>query len=375
MGGDDARSRGSTDHLETLYSSTRAYRRYRATATGNATDAVPVAEIDVFLLRQVAALYPQIPAVMDLAADATHGASAAVWAECTGVSRVFLARAGGGEGAGGSEEFFRRMAEAGLDADTYRCLDTPPVFPAPPGASADGTGGQRWDRDPVFCVLAASEAQATELIARLRRLTEDHPDALVWVLHVGGVGESRILGTLLAQLGEMPDYRLYLPREISPFLHTSRLALVARRDNAAVADVLARVAQFYGGNFQFLALVEASIEAAQREAELRARLERLEQDGRDADVYRLETGYRREEYEQRVREYEQRASEYEQRVREKDRHILALEERANYLEQTFLPWKESYIAGLEQHIQNLNAGALRRASNAVRRVVRVVRRQ
>ena len=238
-----------------------AARAATTAAHGPARRAAPsvrIEPIDAFLLHQMAALYPTEPGILDLAADATGGASAAFWAAHPAVAGVRVA-AGEGEDVGAAEEGAAwRQAFA----------DVASRMGIPAGActfDADAAPGDPTDESQaLFVSAAAPDTSPADVVRLLQRIVARHPTATVLLLNVGPAGEGPGLEGVVSFCSHGSPYRLVLAREMSPFFAASRLAVVCPREDERAAAVLRRIAGAFDGNFRFLSLVEAVVAAAQR---------------------------------------------------------------------------------------------------------------
>jgi hypothetical protein len=244
-------------------------RRLSERGGTRAAPALALRPVDAFLLHQVAAMLPSPPDVIDLAADATGGASTALWAAHPGVRTVWAPRRA--EEAPWRERFVDLIRTGGgavgeaFPAASHRPrvhLDGP-LF-VPPGdwaALADAVGRSA----PVLALVAG--ADGADAAGLLTAAFAEFPACLALVAGVGLVGGDGALEALLAFRKGHPDYRVAALREVSPFLAHSDLAAVYRGDQPAAGDVLRRVAQAFDGNFGFLNLVQAVASAALGEGE------------------------------------------------------------------------------------------------------------
>src|SRR4051812_5203859 len=174
------------------------YLRRRAERAGaRGRPRVGLAAGGLFLLHQFAALLPSPPDVIDLAADATGGASVALWLAHPGVREVWaprrateadwretfqeLAPAGNGDGNGASA-----TARARLHLDG-------PMF-VPPGDWAELRKQIAASADVLVLVAGADGPEAAGL---LKGAVAAFPRAVVAVAGLGWVGEPGALAALL----------------------------------------------------------------------------------------------------------------------------------------------------------------------------------
>src|SRR3954451_22279868 len=116
----------------TLFDCFKVVERYRRLA--GLSGPPPIEPLDAFLMQQVAAVYPREPEVIDLAADATGGASAALWAGHPAVGRVRVMPVDANND-GVAEAWRSRFADIvwalGIPPDACSLEDASPFAPAP----------------------------------------------------------------------------------------------------------------------------------------------------------------------------------------------------------------------------------------------------
>jgi len=401
---------------------TEYLRLLRGASRNLVSPAVALSPHDAWLLYQLAAFYPLAPTVIDLAAEATTGASVAFWAAHPGVRRV-LALAGPPTSRPATDWrrlFPRAAAELKLAPDSWEIIET--------------TLDQRDGRDaitrvidplaPPFFLLAATDTDAATVTDTLVTIRAIHADAVTLIIPLGLTGQSPLLDTVLRSCpADGPD-RLTLLRECSPFCAASPLGVIARAENPFVFEAFERLHRLFDGNFQFIDLVERATAAslheasAERKAEATveamaetARQQMAERDARiaelDAQVIErdariAERDTRLMRYDARIAERDTRLMRYDARIAERDTrlirrdarlaellaraatldaeiakknvYLVSIEDRARYIEEQMLPWKDAYIAELETHIRNQDASTALRLSRILGRVGRTVRR-
>jgi hypothetical protein len=237
----------------TLFDACKPVREYDRFLAARGTPApaqtVPVPAIDAFLMQQICAGYPAAPVVVDLAADATFGASTIFWSVQPQCTQIIAANSHGAE--------WRPLVSSAqsaleLDAKTMTVQ------------TYDRTEGLEWTLlkqavprgAPVFVHLAFGKEQVVYCENWLESVFTHFHDAIVFIAPLGLVGECDLLAAALRFCSGSGRHRLTAPRELSGFFTLSRLGIVSRMDNPCLAPVLARIAQMFEGNFQFLSLVE-----------------------------------------------------------------------------------------------------------------------
>jgi hypothetical protein len=277
----------------------RPVEEYLAHAHAAGEAAVPrvaLRPVDALVVHLLATYLPPPLEVIDLAADATLGATTVLCLGTPGVCRVAVA--GGGNGAGGW-----RRSLAGHLADREPGT-TAPLCELASSPAAAGELASR--RGPLLVLLAADEADAAAASDRVERCLAGARQAVVLVVGVGAAGTCPALPGLVSSCTASPR-RLVLARELAPALAQSSLAVVGRHDNDALDEALLRLGALFAHDFGFLDLVnqaclsalrrvpvsdQAVPEAPDEEAtaeELREAVRSLRQvlDDRDAEVQAL----------------------------------------------------------------------------------------
>ena len=187
--------------------------------------------------------------VIDLAADATQGASTAFWLANANAHHVFVPRTNNTM-AGDWRTHFQTIANAAGWATNTCNLEAD--FPPP----------QSNPLQPAISLLAANTADPDQLTQTLRDTFLWRPNAVVALLGLGLTGQCEGLKTALDFCQTKPTYRFTLLRELSPFCAASQLGLIALADQTELNLCLERLRQQYEGNFQFLTLAKALSERA-----------------------------------------------------------------------------------------------------------------
>lgn len=206
--------------------------------------------LDAYLAHLLVMVHPGEPAILDLAAEATAGASAllgllhprqphvrAVSGPLPGDRRAYRAVV---------EDFLQRQ---GKDLASLQWLSH-----AEPAAARHG------ETDVLVFVAANSPTVDADVEHWLNIL----PCAIVLVLGLGPVGDCAALDALLQRFPTGSSRRLTLLRERGEALSTSGLSMVAQHDNAAAEAVLRRLKQLFTSNYGFLSLLRSATENAIR---------------------------------------------------------------------------------------------------------------
>jgi hypothetical protein len=195
--------------------------------------------------------------VVDLAADETAGSSAALWTSNPGVRRVLVPSRHGPNGNGG----WRRLFASARDEP----FNDPMKFTFLNGSFDDAVGSDALARalDPLTPAVFLTPPD----VQVLGTVLSNFPEALVLLHPLGRPGHDPRLGDVLG-FCEHTACRFTALRDLAPFFHTSNLALVHRGDPPQASGALERVCRMFDGNFQFLSLARALVEASERNRDL-----------------------------------------------------------------------------------------------------------
>jgi hypothetical protein len=242
--------------LPSIFECYKPVERYRA-LTGAAGD-LALAPVDVFLMSQLAACLPAPAVALDLAADATAGATAAFWASHPKVRRVIVPARGGLPPASSWRTSFADVLDGmGIDAGRVAVLDDDA------GDGVIDTVIRRQTGPPGLRRVLVSLSMPCVVTEALRPVLTRLPGAIGLAFPIGPVGGSPHLEGLLL-FCSANDRRLVLFREASPFLAASQLAAICAPDEPVVERLLEWIRTSFGGNFQFLSLLRTVTEQAIR---------------------------------------------------------------------------------------------------------------
>lgn len=212
---------------------------------GNAVAALE--PLDAYLAHLLITVHPGEPAIFDLAAEATAGASTllgllhphqphvrAIGGPLPGDRRAYR---------GAVEEFQQRH---GKDLSSLEWL--------PHGEHPHG------ETDVVVFVAA----NKLDVDAEVERCLNHVPSAVIVVFGLGPVGDCAALDALLKRFPTGSPRRLTLLRESGEALSASRLGMVAQRDNDTAEAALRRLQQLFTSNYSFLGLLRSAAENAIR---------------------------------------------------------------------------------------------------------------
>lgn len=225
-----------------------AWLAAQGVAPAAAAPPVPLLPLDAFLLVQLACFLPEPPDVFDLAAPATAGSSAILWAaQREAVHTVEIAC----EHAD-LQRVATLVAQYGADVSGL-------TFTASPSgalrASSSATAGASGEPTRPRLLIAPPDCagDAADWLAQT-------PAGCVVILGCGPTGASPGLEQALAWAGSASPYRLTLLRELAPALAASQLACVHHREWDTGATSLERIGWLFQGNFDFLRLAAQNIQ-------------------------------------------------------------------------------------------------------------------
>lgn len=235
-------------YLPTLTSSYRNVERYyelMATAVRGFNPPVNLSALDAFLLQQAIRYLPEPATVIDMATQATAGSSVICWLSAERIRRVVAPKSDWATTESSDWRTGFGLAAEAMDVDTAVLSDH----------SVEQVLKEHFTPlSPVVFSLAQTETDAALLGQRLKSLLEIHPQATIFLLPLGDVGDSALLTEALNFVNAHAEYKLQLVRELCPFWASSRLGVIFPSANADVPASLYRLRQQYDGNFEFLNL-------------------------------------------------------------------------------------------------------------------------
>jgi hypothetical protein len=217
----------------------------RGPLPGNAVAALE--PLDAYLAHLLLTVHPGEPAILDLAAEATTGASTLLGLLHPRQPHV---RAIGGPLPGDRrgyrsavEEFVQRQGKALSSLEWL------------PHAE------HRQGNTDIVVFVAANKP---DIDAEVQRCLNQVPSAIVLVFSLGPVGDCVALDDLLKRFPTGSPHRLTLLRESGEALSASRLGMVSERANETAEAALRRLKQFFTSNYSFLGLLRSASEKAIR---------------------------------------------------------------------------------------------------------------
>jgi hypothetical protein len=229
--------------IATAYTAVEGYlERLAQPGEGQASSPpVTIQPIDALLVSLLAAYQPGRPHVIDLASEASGGASTVLCRTIPVVHSVGVPRgfSGGWHAVmtGYLRDLHQPLAEV-YDFENEEAVLLP--------ANAPG---------PLLILAAPCADAATAFAGKVARWLASRPQALVLVLDVGETGVCPILAALTGSCIGAPR-RLALLRERAPALAGSRLAIVGHRSNDVFEEALFRVGRLFNDHFQYLEMVK-----------------------------------------------------------------------------------------------------------------------
>lgn len=208
--------------------------------------------LDSFVLHQLASFYPVPTTLVDLAADATGGASAIFAIAHRELFHSIHLPAGDGEKAVWRKTF----------ADTLVILGH--HVPSPDLNAPLNLNQMLSPLSPPLFLVAPGEQPTATVTATVKPLLDAHPRALVAL--VGGARHMAVGATLVDD-----GYNLTPVHELSPVFKASQLT-IASQDTTTV-DVLKRIAMLFDGNMNHVSMPEAIRDNNARIAEALSSLE------------------------------------------------------------------------------------------------------
>lgn len=204
--------------------------------------------LDAYLAHLLVNVHPGEPVVLDLAAEATAGASTLVGLLHPRQPHV---RAASGP-LPGDRRAYRGVVEEFLERQGKDCSLLHWLPHDEPAAELHGEAD-------VIVFVAASQPDVDIEVERWLNVL---PSALVLIFGLGPVGECPTLDALVQRFPTGSPRRLALLRESGEVLSASRLGMAADCDNAAAEIVLRRLKQLFAGNYSFLGLLRSATEQA-----------------------------------------------------------------------------------------------------------------
>lgn len=225
-----------------------------------AQPAVRLQAIDAHLLRLFAELHQPLSGVVDLAGEATCGATTLLWAahptELPVVTPVI-------ENSSGESSWV-----AVLQEQLGSALSPSVRFIR--GKSSELLHHRAGDLRPVLVAVAMTDSPE-QLLAPIFAA---HPAAIVFGLPFGLIGDDPRLEQLLAWARQR-ELRFAALRELNPFLAASQLAAIFPARETQAADTLKRIARLFTSNFDFLTLAHQAYTHSRAKGKLEKQLQEM----------------------------------------------------------------------------------------------------
>lgn len=255
--------------LTSCYRPIESYVELLAEAGGAAEQPqLNLSALDAFLLHQLVSALPMAPIVIDLAAEATNGASAAFWLASASAHRLIVPHLSALESPSANwRQHFPAIAEV-LNWRLEQCnltVELPALSELTP-TSWPSLSASLNPLVPSVVLCAAHEATAAVLANVLNSVFNWQLQALVVLLGFGKVGDHSSIKAALDYCAAHPEYRLTMLRELSPFFFASSVGIVHPINHAELRLLFDRLQYMYEGNFQFLTLAKALTETVMQSA-------------------------------------------------------------------------------------------------------------
>lgn len=202
--------------------------------------------LDAYVAHLFVNGHPGEPAILDLAAESTGGASTLL---ALLHPRVADVRALGGP-LPGDRRAYRSVVEDFLQREgkSLSALEwLPCAEPSPHGEA---------DTDTILFIHGRHATVDADVASWLNHL----PNAIVLVFGLGAIGDCAAIDALLQRFPSGSRRRLVLLRDCGEVLSASRLGMVSDRDNRSAEVALARLKQLFTGNYSFLGLLRTVME-------------------------------------------------------------------------------------------------------------------
>jgi hypothetical protein len=263
--------------IPTLFSSHRPVERYEYLLSGRlaapSAPEVTVGAIDAFIVQELTACSPASSVAVDLAADATLGASVVLWVVQPSVQRVLVTR-----------DPARSGGDSAWRLHLVSLLDELEIHPSPAARiwlDVDLHSSDAWRvasdalAPPMLWVsVAVVDADPKRIESCLEQLLALHDNVVLLLFPLGALGSSVAIEAALRLSQPHSGFRFMAIRELSPFVASSQLGIICRRDNTTVAEGLRRIQRLYEGNFHFLHLAETVVRGAEEYAALQQELDK-----------------------------------------------------------------------------------------------------
>jgi len=271
--------------ITSCYQPVEGYLRFLQQA-GAPQAEVLLRPLDSFLLRQYVAYCSARPTVIDLAAEATLGASTVMWLSYADVTYTVTPLPRWQPSTFKWRSLLLELQNE-LTIVTSGLQDSPVLDLK---ESSDSLHHQSYS--PRLYCLAQKVDAIPALSEVLNVLLRWHSQASVMFFPLGLIGESRLLEEALSFCMKHPSYRLTALRELSPFFASSQLGLIYPVQEEEVGKILQRLRQLYEGNFEFLSLVNHSTTLARENARLLRQQEEAAPLLKEHEVMKRSKGWR-----------------------------------------------------------------------------------
>ena len=230
--------------------------------TSTAFDAaIRISPLDIYLMQEVVRGLGAGTVVIDLSAGLTRGISTISWKSAEEPVRVETLDS---ERNAKPYDTWRKDYES-----IAPHLKLPPLSPSFSSLEEIIKTIPEAGSSTVFLV-AVEEVHTPALGSRLEKIRALQHDADIILLGLKKTGGCAIIDNTFQFCQTNPGFRLVLPREHSPFWHSSCIGILSGKNADKIEQYLAHSALLLNGNFQFLDIVRRLAESEMKSSRLMA---------------------------------------------------------------------------------------------------------
>jgi hypothetical protein len=350
----------ASEALPTIYRAYKPIEEYLE-ALHEADDApvgVPVTPVDALSIHLLVSMCAGRPTLVDLAGEATHGASTVLCYTQSKAGKV-VQRQSCSQG----NSTWRSILARFLDHCEASCLIAPQIVQSSdPLQEPHESSELSFGLASTIVVTAAADEAPQELVGRVRLWLERSPDLFVFVLALGETGQCEYLKSLADAFDSDSPQRFVLLREQAAALHSSTLGLIYNRAHPYLDHLLARLAKLFTGNFSFLSLLKGVCEEAIRKADVDNSILETHPLGPQAGIRRriAELEHTLASRDHELAELRRWSTELHAAVGARDHELVEVRRRN---------WElECALGALNQHVQHLSASLAFKVGKRFQRV-------
>ena len=235
------------------------FDKYKEITSSAFNAAIGISPLDIYLMQEIVRGLGAGTVVIDISAGLTGGISTISWMSAKEPVRVETADSEWNtEPTHAWRKDYDRIAPD---------LKLPPLSPS--FSSLEEIINTIPDVGSSTVFLVASEDVHTpklgSMLEKIRQLKHDDDFIL---LPLKKTGSCAVLKNTLQYCQTNPEYRLILPREESPFWHSSGIGILSGKNADRIEQYLAHTALLLDGNFQFLDIVRRLAESEMKSSRL-----------------------------------------------------------------------------------------------------------